>query len=276
MKKIIFVSLAFISPLMILLGSNFAQTSQHSDDTINRAQHEIKLFNGKNLEGWYTFLKERGRNNDRKKVFTVKDGMIRISGEEYGCITTDKEYENYKLVVEFKWGTRTFEPRLDKARDSGILLHSTGMDGAWGGTWMYSIECQMIEGGTGDFIVVGDHSERFALTSPVASEKRDGKYVFQLNGNPVTIHRGFILRQGRDPNWQDVKGFQGKNDIGKPVGEWNRMECIADGEEVFIYLNGTLVNHAIRVKPSKGRIQIQSEGAELFVRKVDLTPLSQN
>ena len=47
----------------------------------------IKLFNGHNLDGWILF-KEPWRDNDPKDVFTVKDGTIRISGEEWGCITT--------------------------------------------------------------------------------------------------------------------------------------------------------------------------------------------
>ena len=34
-----------------------------------------------------------------------------------------------------------------------------------------------------------------------------------------------------------------------------------------------IVNEATGVKPSKGRIQVQSEGAELFVRKIELTPI---
>ena len=63
------------------------------------------------------------------------------------------------------------------------------------------------------------------------------------------------------------------NDIEKIAGEWNRVECIADGDKISIFLNGTLVNEAVNVKPSKGRIQIQSEGAEIFFRRVDLTRL---
>ncbi len=248
-----------------------------SQKTSYQGQSEaIPLFNGKNLEGWYTFLKDRGRDHDPKKVFTVNDGLLRISGEEWGCITTEQEYENYKLVVEFKWGRQTYEPRADKARDNGVLLHSTGKDGAYSGTWMHSIECQIIEGGTGDFLVVGDKSEQFALTAPVAPEKQGSSHIFQPGGQPVTIHGGRINWYGRDPNWKDVKGFRSENDIENPVGEWNRMECIADGEEVFIYLNGTLVNHATHVKPAKGRIQIQSEGAEMFVRKVELMPLPED
>ena len=47
-----------------------------------------ELFNGKSLDGWYKFNKGRGVNNDPNNVFSVVNGVIRISGEEYGCITT--------------------------------------------------------------------------------------------------------------------------------------------------------------------------------------------
>lgn len=271
MKKIFITSVAFIFCMTIIAEKNFAQTSQKSIGADNKT---INLFNGQNLNNWYIFLRDRGRDNDPKKVFTVQDGLIRISGEEWGCITTDKEYENYKLVLEFKWGEKTFAPRLDKTRDSGLLLHSKGKDGGYNGIWMHSIEVQIIEGGTGDFIVVGDGSKKFSVTSPVAPEKQGGAYVFQPDGDPVTINRGRINWYGRDSNWKDVKDFRGENDVENPVGEWNKIECIVSGREITTYLNGKLVNRAINVKPSKGRIQIQSEGAEMFVRKVDLTPLS--
>lgn len=239
----------------------------------NQLNSRIPLFNGKNLNGWYTFIKDKGRNNDPNKVFTVQDGLIRISGEEFGCITTDEEYENYKLLVEFKWGEITYAPRDGKARDSGVLLHSTGEDGGYSGIWMNSIECQVIEGGTGDLLVVGDGSEKFSLKCPVAPEKQDGSYVFQPSGSPATINGGRINWFGRDPDWKDVKGFRGSKDIERPLGKWNKLECVVKGKEITLYLNGTLVNHAIDVQPQKGRIQIQSEGAEILFRRIDLTPL---
>jgi hypothetical protein len=272
MKIKILILFAAIVSIATILQEDFPQTSEVATGTDENPE-TIKLFNGKNLDQWYIFLKGYGRDNDPKKVFTVKDGLINISGEVYGCITTEEEYENYNLVVEYKWGDKTYEPRLQRARDNGVLLHSTGIDGGYSGTWMHSIEVQIIEGGTGDFLVVGDGSEKFALTSNVAPEKHGGAYVFHPDGNPVTINRGRINWYGRDPNWQDVLGFRGEKDIENPVGEWNRLECIVSGDKITTYLNGTLVNQAFDIKPSKGRIQIQSEGAEMFVRKVDLTPL---
>ena len=144
MKKVILT----IAVSIFLIAANevksFGQATQQQVDGLNQSNdNTIQLFNGENLDGWYTFLKDRGRDKDPKNVFTVTDGMIRISGEEWGCITTLDEYENYKLEIEFKWGELSFEPRLDNARDCGVLLHSQGEDGGSSGTWIHSIECQM-------------------------------------------------------------------------------------------------------------------------------------
>ena len=266
MKRIILVMIAGFCIMTGGIGSGFAQSTQPQQNTIH-------LFNGKDLDGWYTFLQDRGRDRDPKNVFTVKDGILHISGEEWGGITTNKEYSNYKLVVEYKWGTKTIGSRAGKARDSGILFHSKGEDGGYSGIWMHSIECNVIEGGTGDFIVVGDKSNDFLLTSSVAPEKQNESYIYQSGGEPVTVNSGRINWNGRDTNWKDEENFRGVNDLENPLGEWNRLECIAKGRELTFYLNGTLVNHSLFSRPDEGRIQIQSEGAEIFYRRVDLTPL---
>lgn len=274
MQKAILFSVLIICIVVTGEVKCFGQASQQQVDTLNQTINKtIKLFNGHNLEGWYTFLQNRGRENDPKGVFTVIDGMIRISGEEWGCITTNVEYENFKLVTEFKWGELTFEPRLDNARDCGILLHSQGEDGGSQGIWMHSIECQIIEGGTGDFIIVGDGSNQFQITSTVSSKKQGIFFIFHPDGRPQTIQKGRINWSDRDPEWKDILGFRGKNDVEKPVGEWNTLECIALDGQISIFLNGTLVNKATDIKPNKGRIQIQSEGAEIFFRRVELTQL---
>jgi hypothetical protein len=233
----------------------------------------IALFNHHNLDGWYTFLKEHGRNNDPNKVFTVEDGILRISGKDWGCITTEKEFNNYHLIAEFKWGGITHEPRKHNARDSGILVHSVGTDGDHSGTWMYSIECQIIEGGTGDFLVVGNKTEKYSITSPVSEEKQGSTYLYQPDGKQVTINGGRINWFGRDPEWTDTLGFRGSQDIEKPTGEWNILEAIISGDTIVQKLNGVVVNEAYNVRPLKGRIQVQSEGAEILFRRIDMIPL---
>jgi hypothetical protein len=274
MKRFIFIGLIMIVFSLGHLGKGFDRVDNPVHSVKSKMQKPgLQLFNGKNLDGWYTFLKDRGRNNDPNKVFTVTKGLLRISGEEFGCITTTREFENYRLIVEFKWGEKTYPPRQNNARDSGILLHSVGEDGGSQGIWMYSIECQIIEGGTGDFIVVGDGSEKFSVTCPVSQEKQGSTYIYHPSGNTVTINEGRINWFGRDPDWKDVKGFRGARDIEMQVGKWNKVECIVKDAEIYIYLNDILVNHAVDVRPQKGRIQIQSEGAEIFLKRVWITSL---
>ena len=254
-----------LATLLCILPLSWAASTENSN---------VFLFNGCNLEGFYTFLRDRGRDQDPKRVFTVVGGLLRISGEEWGCLTTEQEYDNYHLVAEFKWGEKTWAPREEKARDSGILLHSIGEDGGYSGTWMHSIECQIIEGGTGDIIVVGDGSDRFAATSPVNKVLTGEPVVYKQDGTLTTRNGGRINWFARDAEWKDEIGFRGIRDVEKPLGEWNRLECIAKGGNLTIVLNGVVVNQTFDVTPRRGRIQIQSEAAEIFFRRFELTPLT--
>ncbi|MFM8415553.1 MAG: PVC-type heme-binding CxxCH protein, partial [Planctomycetota bacterium] len=233
----------------------------------------IKLFDGRSFAPFYTFVQGRGRDTDPKGVFQVVDGMLRISGEEWGCVTTREEYRDYRLVVEYRWGDETFGKRAAAARDSGLLLHSRGQDGGYGGVWMHGIEAQIIEGGTGDLLVVGDGSDEFALTATVAAEPQGKAKVYAPDGRPITIHGGRIDWWGRDSSWKDTLGFRGARDAERPVGEWNTLECVARGDTLEVSLNGVVVSRATGLKPAAGRIQIQSEGAEVFFRRVELLPL---
>lgn len=234
-----------------------------------------ELFNGKDLDGWYKFNKGRGVNNDPNNVFTVHDGMIHVSGEEYGCITTKKSYENYRLTVTFKWGKKTWGNRKDKGRDSGILIHSFGEDGGFGGIWMKSVEANVTEGGMGDFWIVGGEKDGVKGTCKVVQK---GKYkIFDPeNGSPVTITKnsdscfGWF---GRDPEYKDVINFRGKNDLDK-VGDWNTMTVLAQGDKMTVWYNGTLVNEIYDLGQTSGKIQLQSEGAEIFFRSITLDPIN--
>ncbi len=245
----------------------------------------IRLFNGKDLTNFYTYLgepskgeKALGKNNDPKKVFSVQDGAIRVSGEVWGCFTTIKEYGDYHLTVEFKWGEQTWAPREKASRDSGVLLHCQGGDGTFG-VWMPSIECQLIEGGTGDFLVLSNKDHKFSLTvesepRPTGTgEKKSDQLYYKEGGTPKTLSGGRFNWWGRDPAWKDVKGFRGKDDVEKPVGEWNTLEVICDGDKITNILNGKIVNKGTKCSHTKGKILFQSEGAEVFFRKIELKPL---
>lgn len=229
----------------------------------------VQLFNGKDLTGFSTYLHTH-HYTDPNHVFTVHDGLIHVSGEEFGGFATKRTYRDYHLIVEWKWGVRTWPPRQGKAMDSGILVHCVGPEGAAGGHWMQSIECQIIQGGCGDILPVAGR-EKSSISAEV--EKRHGDLYWRKGGANVTIDGGRINWFGRDPAWKDVQGFRGKEDVERPAGEWNRQEVIADGDRLTYLLNGTVVNEGFGARPSAGKIQFQSEGAEIFFRKIELRPL---
>ncbi len=230
----------------------------------------IFRFNGKDLTGFYPYTKDHAYD-DPAGVFTVEDGMIHVSGQEYGGLATCGNFADYHLVVEWKWGGKTYAPREEKTRDSGILLHCVGPDGAAGGQWMQSVECQIIEGGSGDFILVGGKGKT-RMSAEVRRGEKNQLY-FQPGGETVEREGGRFNWWGRDPEWKDVLGFRGPRDVEKPVGEWNRMEVVCDGDTITNILNGHVVNVGTGSSLTEGKIQLQSEGAEILFRTVEIRPL---
>ncbi len=118
----------------------------------------LSLFNGTNLVGWTTWLVD-SKQHDPRGVFSVTNGAIHISGDGLGYLATIHEFRDYKLIVEFKWGTTNthWGDRIGRARDSGIFLHATGPQGNsydGRGAFMAAIECNIFEGATGDFLLI--------------------------------------------------------------------------------------------------------------------------
>ncbi len=250
-----------------------------------RPETTIHLFDGKSLEPFETWLVD-DHLQDPLRVFTVVDQVdgapaIRISGERWGGVVTRRAYRDYHLVAEFRWGLLTWGERRNASRDSGILLHAQGAHGNTGrdgnGAWMRSVEAQIIEGGVGDVILVAGFDERGERLMPhltVRSTKdRDGEPVFDPKAGPQQFSSGRINWFGRDPDWHDKLGFRGGQDVESPDGGWTRYEVIANGDTLTYLVNGKVVNEGSGSSLSEGKIIIQSEGAEIFFRKIDLEPL---
>ena len=194
------------------------------------------LFNGKDLSGWYSYLKTNGKGNDPDTVFSVNNGLLKITGKEFGYIVTEKKFGDFHLVVEFKWGDKKYPPRENRVRDNGICYYVVPTDRVW----PRSVECQIQEGDCGDFWLID------SVTAVV-----DG------------------IQQGPTKNTRVIK----KKDNEKPTGEWNRIEVIANKGKCTHIVNGIVVNEAANVSLHSGRILIQSEGAEIFYRKIDIKEL---
>ena len=214
----------------------------------------ITLFNGKGPGSFDSFLETQGLNHDPKHVFRLENGLIHISGAEFGYLITKHAYANYYLRAEFKWGEATHAPREHKARDSGILYHVQGAQKVW----PTSLEFQICEGETGYFY----------MTDGAALTDREGKRVIGPPGSAESIPRFGAEHP------QDVTGYRSPSgEVEKPHGEWNLVELVAQGDHVKQYVNGKLVNEGWGASPSSGKILIQSEGAEIFYRDIRLFPL---
>jgi hypothetical protein len=272
-------------PLLSLALIGLLSVSRsHAEEKALVPKETISLLDGKDLKtNWYSWLQDTGRE-DPRGVFTLqKDGTLHISGDGFGGLTTHKEYANYHLVLEYRWGKKTWQNRKTAARDGGLLLHAQGPDGNFGGSkdkpgpWMTSIECQIIEGGVGDILVLqGNDAQGKKMDASVVCEQvndRDGEAVWKQGGEKKRFTSGRINWYGRDPDWKDTLGFRGKNDVESPGQEWTTVECFCRGDQLVYRVNGTIVNRASDIFPTQGKILLQTEGAELFVRKLELRPL---
>ncbi len=257
-------------------------------NNVIRPAEPIELFNGKDLTGFYTWLVDH-EFEDPDNVFSVVDRIdgapaIRISGEHWGGIITEESYANYHLIVEFRWGNITFGDRKEMAMDSGILLHAQGPEGNYTpdfkAPWMRSVEYQIIEGGTGDIILVRGYSEDGELLMPelksTVTRNYRGQYRWDPDGEVRTYadSRNRFFWYGRDPDWTGELGFRGFQDVENPVGEWNRIEVIAEEDTFVFLLNGKVVNKGFDSSLTEGQLLFQSEGAEVFFRRIELHPIS--
>jgi hypothetical protein len=223
----------------------------------------VRLFNGKDFSGFDILLRSKGLNNDTEHIFKVEKGVVHVSGNDFGGIVTQKEYENYYLRAEFKWGEKTYQDRVGKARDCGILYNIKGpLIAPPKDVWPRAFEFQIIEGGTGDIWLVKGASLKVKGTL-VASEEAEGPNQYVKS-----------VRFGEGP-WVNVTGYRDPvGEVEKPHGEWNLLELVVDQDHVRYFVNGKLVNEATDLNATRGKILFQTEGAETYYRNLEIAPLN--
>ena len=255
------------------LGLQPARAALKEAMTTQSGTRIIHLFNGKDLTGLYGWLKDT-HYKDPRKVFSVDEGILKISGEVNGYLATEKEYRDYHLVVEYKWGAKTYGAK--SVRNSGILLHAVGPDGNRS-PWMSSIECQVAQGCVGDFIVIrGKDSSGKEIPVTLTSDTvlaRDGRTRWSKGGKPTVYSGKQFWWSKHEPDFEELIDTRGKEDVDSPLGEWTRVECLCSGNRITVIVNGVTVNECYNVSPSAGKILLESEGFEIHFRKFELKPL---
>ena len=212
-------------------------------------------------------LKPVGLNPPGQNVFTVvqQDGkpVLRISGEIYGCAATRQEFSNYHFRAKFKWGEKIWEPRLTELKDSGILYHSRGDFGIdYWKSWALSQEFQVIEHGIGEYWTIAN-----AAIDIRANPKAPGAEAPRWNAEAPWME--FFA-----PNYHALAG----SDEDRP-GKWNTVELvcfedrcvhIANGKVVMALKNARYKDGDKFVPMTGGKLQIQSEAAEVFYKDIEI------
>ena len=249
------------------------------------------LFNGRDLTGWTMFmakpdrtwevpglkrdaagnyLEPIGRNRDPLTVFSVEtvDGRpaIHVSGQGFGVITTVGEFANFHLRLQVKWGDKKWGTKANSPRDCGLLYFCHGEPGFDRGPWPRSIEFQIQEHDMGDLFAIGAR-----ITVPARPEGK--QWLYDPKGVPT------LFAQKPPVGNRCVKLF----DAEKPKGEWNTLELVCLGGDSVHIVNGTVVmrlDHAQRLDGAapapltSGQISLQTEGAEVYYRDVEIRPIS--
>ena len=259
MKKSIIISVCFVFILTFL--------------SCQKEPAWQSLFNGQNLDNWDKYIGTPLKGQDSlaalatpENVFSVIEDngekLIKISGTVNGSLATKEPIKDYHLKLVYKWGQNVYT-----TRNSGLLYHSFGEFGAAMGTWMTNIECQLMHGILGDTYLMNNTVCETAALKPDSVSK----FIFTPDANPLPFGEGL--------NGRSIKKLI---DAEKPLGEWNTVELYSLGETTVHVINGVtvMVNHKTGIiengvsKPlTSGKIQLQSEGGDLFVKSLDIVPI---
>jgi hypothetical protein len=159
-----------------------------------------------------------------------------------GTIVCEGNVNGYLITEEdfenyellFQW---RWGSSVTRGRNSGAFVHVVGLDKIW----PKGVEAQLAADHAGD--------------------------IWLVDGAQLTI----------DPARQDKKTprhyFRTKDNVEKPLGEWNDYRIVCDGDTITLYVNGQQVNQGTKSELKRGKILFQSEGAEVHFRDIRVKPL---
>ena len=123
------------------------------------------------------------------------------------------------------------------------------------------------------FLEAGANSGIFVRTGPTSADDNNGwpnnGYQVQcmdtLTGTPLAN----MIPYGAPP-FEHQFNIDALKTAYKPTGEWHTYEITAEGEQLWIRLNGVLVTTATGIKNATGHIGIQGELGLLEFRRISI------
>ena len=154
----------------------------------------IKLFNGKNLDGWTVKIKDHPVNDNFGNTFRVENGVLKVSYDQYdgkfkeqfGHLFYKKQFSAYLLSVEYRFtGDQIKDGPGWAFRNSGLMLHGqTPESMTLDQDFPISLEAQLL-GGNGK-----DDRTTLNLCTPGTNVVMDGKLFTPhcFNSTSKTYH----------------------------------------------------------------------------------------
>jgi hypothetical protein len=194
------------------------------------------LFNGNDLTGWVNVNTDPG-------TWSVRDGMLICSGHPIGVMRSEKQYENFILHIEWM--------HMEPGGNSGVFAWSNAAPDP-GSRLPNGLEIQMLE-----------------LDWPRLN-MREGKIP------PLAYVHGELFGVGGvkivPDNPRGERSMSVENRC-KGRGEWNTYDVVAVDGTVKLSVNGKFVNGIRGSTQKKGYLCLESEGAEIHFRNIEIMEL---
>jgi len=190
------------------------------------------------MQDWYAFTKSNTVRQEPSKVYEFTDGMIRMHGEDPGCLMTKESYKNFELELEYRWNMEE-KYKMKGTKNSGVM-YNIPLD-ASDKIWPKGIQFQIKEKTTGDFIFLNQ-----------VTAKVNGKLI---EAGASVVSPKFL-----------------KNE--KPYGEWNVVVIKSLNGKITQYLNGKLVNKCTEASSTEGKISLNYERSPIDFRNIQIKNIS--
>jgi hypothetical protein len=195
------------------------------------------LFNGKDLTGWVDV-------NTSPDTWSVKDGLLVCTGHPIGVMRSEEQFENFLLHIEWR--------HMEPGGNSGVFAWSGGTVPE-GRRLPKGMEIQMLE-----------------LQWPFLNPDKDG------NPRPIAYVHGELFGAGGLTTTPDnPRGTRSKSieNRCKGAGEWNVYDVVCVDGVVKLSVNGKFVNGVSNASVKKGYLCLESEGAEIHFRNIQIMEL---
>ena len=219
----------------ILLLSSLSAQEKSATPSVSQFGF-TNLFNGKDLTNWVDV-------NTSPETWSVKDGILVCSGKPIGVMRSQKQYENFILVIEWR--------HMKAGGNSGVFLWSDAKPS--GNRLQKGMEVQMLE-----------------LEWPNIHKKRDGSPNHPGYVSGELFGAGGMRAVPENPRGSRSMSFEMRC---KGKGEWNEYVIVAVDGSVKLSINGKFVNGIREAGLRKGYLCLVAEGVEIHFRKIQIMEL---